>query len=160
MTRIAAALDWVQNTQTDSEQITNPLNCVSSEQGMHLNQTQTHSTKRLFERDPIETVDYKAHDGVLEEGIEQEFEELEDLEKVETPKSDNLKKSPPSRDEEAEMRRTVQVMFELEESLLDQHITNIKVSRQFFFLRLSSFLQIQMTNPIVLSIFYRTMPKC
>ena len=57
------------------------------------------------------------------------------------------------------MRKTVQVLFELEESLLDQHITNIKVSRQFF-LRISSFLEIQMTNPIVLSIFYRTMPKC
>ena len=132
------------------------MNCVSSEQGIHLNQTQTHSTERLFERDQIETVDYKAHDGILEEGIEQEFEEVEE---VETPKSANLKKSPPSREEEAEMRKTVQVLFELEESLLDQHITNIKVSRQFF-LRISLFLEIQMTNPIVLSIFYRTMPKC
>ena len=103
------------------------MNCVSSEQGIHLNQTQTHSTERLFERDQIETVDYKAHDGILEEEIEQEVEE------VETPKSANLKKSPPSREEEAEMRKTVQVLFELEESLLDQHITNIKVSRQFFF---------------------------
>ena len=129
------------------------MNCVSSEQDIHLNQTQTHSTERLFERDQIETVDYKAHDGILEEEIEQEVEE------VETPKSANLKKSPPSREEEAEMRKTVQVLFELEESLLDQHITNIKVSRQFF-LRISSFLEIQMTNPIVLSIFYRTMPKC
>jgi hypothetical protein len=133
LTRIAAALDWVRNTQTDSEQITNPLNCVSSEHGIYLNQTQTHLTKILFERDPIETVDYKAHNGVLEEGIKQEFEELEELEEVETPKSTNLKKSPRSRDEEAEMRKTVQVLFELEESLLDQHITNIKVSRQFFF---------------------------
>jgi hypothetical protein len=106
------------------------LNCVSSEQDIHLNQTQTHSTERLIERDQIETVDYKAHDGILKEEIEQEVEEVEE---VETPKSANLKKSPPSREEEAEMRKTVQVLFELEESLLDQHITNIKVSRQFFF---------------------------
>ena len=31
-------------------------------------------------------------------------------------------------DEETEMRRTAQALFELEESLLDQHISNIKVS--------------------------------
>ena len=117
------------------------MNCVSSGQGIHLNQTQTHSTERLFERDQIETVDYKAHDGILEEEIEQEVQEVEEVEEVETPKSANLKKSPPSREEEAEMRKTVQVLFELEESLLDQHITNIKVSRQFF-LRISSFLEI------------------
>jgi hypothetical protein len=145
LARIAAALDWVRNTPTDSEQLTNPLNCVSSEQGIYLSQTQTHSPENFLESDPIETVDYKAHDQVLEEGIEQEFDEFDEFE-VDTPKSANLKKSPASRKEEAEMRKTVQVLFELEESLLDQHITNIKVSLLFFSSSFSSFLISTNTN--------------
>ena len=49
-------------------------------------------------------------------------------------------------DEETEIRKTAQALFELEESLLDQHITNIKVSSEveankfaYWFSRLNNF---------------------
>lgn len=87
--------------------------------------SQTHSTERPFEVDLIETIDNKEKAEVDEVGTKQELFEAK------IPKFDeeiNVIKSPPLREEETEMRRTVQVLFELEESLLDQHITNIKVS--------------------------------
>ena len=34
----------------------------------------------------------------------------------------------PTKEEEAELRRTVQALFELEEALLNQHMSNIQVS--------------------------------
>lgn len=37
-------------------------------------------------------------------------------------------KGEPTQEEEAEMRRTVQALFELEEALLNQHMSNIQVS--------------------------------
>jgi hypothetical protein len=41
----------------------------------------------------------------------------------------------PTEDEEAEMRRTVQALFQLEEELLNQHMSNIQVSiRKYLFL--------------------------
>lgn len=48
--------------------------------------------------------------------------------KIDTPEFDKTKCVNESDPCEEEMRKTVQVLFELEESLLDQHITNIKVS--------------------------------
>ena len=125
LTRIAAALDWVRNTETESEPTATPFNCLSSEQDMYLRQT--HSTERLLGADLIENIDNKSEEEVDEVGIEQELFEAE-IPKFE--EQTNVIKSPPLRDEQTEMRRTVQILFELEESLLDEHITNIKVSWQ------------------------------
>mmetsp|Transcript_45629 Transcript_45629/g.51471 ORF Transcript_45629/g.51471 Transcript_45629/m.51471 type:complete len:633 (-) Transcript_45629:115-2013(-) len=121
LTRIAAALDWVRHTETESEPTATPFNCLSSEQDIY--PRQTHSTERLLGADLIENIDNKSEEEVDEVGIEQELFEAE-IPKFE--EETNVIKSPPLRDEQTEMRRTVQILFELEESLLDQHIINIK----------------------------------
>jgi len=93
--------------------------------------SQNHSTESLIEHDLPKSVT-NISDEISNE--EDEWEEEEGLEvefELETPKSqegNKKKKSNRLTEEEAEMRKTVQVLFELEESLLDQHITNIKVS--------------------------------
>ena len=92
--------------------------------------SQTHSTESLIEHDLPRSVTNISDEISNEEeeweddGIEVEF----DLETSKSQEGNKEKKSNCLTKEEAEMRRTVQVLFELEESLLDQHITNIKVS--------------------------------
>ena len=93
---------------------------------MYLSQTQ--STESFIEHDRPRSV-ANISDEISNEENEPQEEESEvgfELETSMSQEGNNKKKSTLLSEEEAEMRRTVQVLFELEESLLDQHITNIK----------------------------------
>ena len=124
LARITAALDGERKTGKDSEQSASAMNCVPKEHDVFYT-SQPCSTGSLLEPEIItdRSDESSYEESILQEKIAAEFES-------ETPKSEegNInKKSSFLLKEEAEMRRTVQVLFELEESLLDQHITNIKV---------------------------------
>eukprot|EP00536_Pseudo-nitzschia_multiseries_P012536 jgi/Psemu1/244639/estExt_Genewise1.C_4850004 len=61
-----------------------------------------------------------------DEEEEEEDDDDEDENEEEFVPAEDQNDIAPLSNEEAEMRRTVQILFELEESLLDQHISNIK----------------------------------
>ena len=104
--RIAAALCWEPNTSIDSKP--------------SVSQTHLEETAAVHDL-PGDDVD------ILDELLIEENDLNEDRDSAELePKTQNTYGD--TNTEETEMRRTAQALFELEESLLDQHITNIKVS--------------------------------
>ena len=120
LARITAALNGERDSMQDSEHSASNLKCVPSE--LDLYPSQPRSPETLIEHDLPRKATHDS-DTLLNED-EQEEELFEATEAEETTRLG---------DEEAEMRRTVQVLFELEETLLDQHISNIKVSEPLSF---------------------------
>lgn len=110
MSRIAAALYWDPNTSRDSK-----LSASSP-------------VPQAYPEESFADLDISGgeiSDEISIEDIQQSNEGIE----VELAVGTNMTEQSRMSEEETEMRRTAQELFELEELLLDQHITNIKVSR-------------------------------
>jgi len=114
LSRIAAALS-LDRTNLTSEEVSD-LDESQQEERDEFNDAVDISDEALFDES--------------EQGISDELE----------PEINEKEEEPRLSEEETEMRRTAQALFELEESLLDQHISNIKVSFgtfEFLFFALS-----------------------
>ena len=116
LARITAALNWERDASRDSELVISVPD--RSEQETHVEQN--HFSESLVEHDQPRNAERFSFKVPYEEEKETGLIETENIDEIDL-----------LCDEEAEMRRTVEVLFELEESLLDQHISNIKVSCVF-----------------------------
>lgn len=121
LARIAASLGW------------NPENSeLIDVQGLLSSRNKTLSPTGLVERavdsnssQSVSTLSAEMSDA---EDIFQESEESEDLKfRTNLIEDGSNRNAEPTQEEEAEMRRTVQALFELEEALLNQHMSNIQV---------------------------------
>ena len=118
LSRITSALSWDRSSLSNLHQSSRPPTFDPEEIDVQLSQ-RTH----------LEEICSDAVDISDEIEIEKNIERLSigfDSETLKSHGGNNKEES--STIEETEMRKTAQALFELEESLLDQHITNIKVS--------------------------------
>lgn len=111
LSRITAALCWERQTSTGTDPNTN----APIEQDLSLSQTDPSEDFANLSIDPVDALD--------EISIEENDENEEPYYG-----GNGMKEESQLSEEETQMRKTAQALFELEESLLDQHITNIKVS--------------------------------
>lgn len=101
----------------------------------------------LIEHDiPRKAINLSDSFSIEEEQKDEDFEEEFGFEIERSPDRKCKKEPTHLSDGEAEMRRTVQVLFELEEALLDQHISNIKV--RFLRMLLTCMLHRVFSHPI------------
>lgn len=131
--RISATLDLARTTENDH----------SSEQ-----ESESLSIGSLLDSDLIEADSNSQREHEIKAEVILKERREGRLLKIDTPEFDKTKCVNESDPCEEEMRKTVQVLFELEESLLDQHITNIKENAEML-RQEDSLLQTieQVTNP-------------
>ena len=139
----------------DSKQLASSVDHVPSNQNIYSSQTEERFSDHDISRDVINVSDEIS----VEEKERNEEVDLDDFELESALSSEENYRTEGTNpiEEETEMRRTVQRLFELEESLLDQHITNIKVSR-----RVNSFSvsHLFLDSPTYSFKSYRRMLKC
>jgi len=124
LARVAAALHWEPSAAMDSKQLASSVDHVPSNQNIYSSQTEERFSDHDISRDVINVSDEIS----VEEKERNEEVDLDDFELESALSSEENYRTEGTNpiEEETEMRRTVQRLFELEESLLDQHITNIK----------------------------------